>query len=211
MLDDSCVEYINNAHRIAGLTVLPGFLTAGTRVALCKSMATLTLTTTCRDTQTSRTRWYESWREYSRASATRLQSIGTRLSSAIENASDRCSSSRPRINTPSSGLPTPLYTFRYTTHTAHDTNTIGGRYYVFPYPLSAREGQDFCSGTGQEDRNVITLENGVISWAFKGHSDECNNDLFHTYHLHKQLFPCPIARKVTRNVPRKGKFTLFFC
>jgi hypothetical protein len=75
---------------------------------------------------------------------------------------------------------------------------------VFPYPLSAREGQDFCSGTGQEDRNVINLENGVISWAFKGHSDECNNDLLHTYHLHKQLFPCPIARKVTRNVPRKG-------
>lgn len=81
---------------------------------------------------------------------------------------------------------------------------------MFPYPLSAREGQDFCSGTGQEDRNVITLENGVISWAFKGHSDECNNDLFHTYHLHKQLFPCPIARKVTRNVPRKGKLNFIF-
>ena len=123
MLDDSCVEYINDAHRIAGLTVLPGFLAAGTRARPCAKVCNVALTTTCRDTQTSRTRWYESWRECSRASATRLQSIGTRLSSAIENASDRCSSSRPRINTPSSGLPTPLYTFRYTTHTAHTTHT----------------------------------------------------------------------------------------
>ena len=51
-----------------------------------------------------------------------------------------------------------------------------------------------------EPRNIITIENGIVTNCFKGTIDEVNNGLFHTYHLHQQEHPLLITRLVKRDV-----------
>lgn len=67
----------------------------------------------------------------------------------------------------------------------------------------------FCQGV-KDDRNLIVVDKNlqVIVKAHKGNPDECNNALLSTYPLHKQNFPCPVARKVTRVIPLKVFGTL---
>lgn len=51
--------------------------------------------------------------------------------------------------------------------------------------------------------NLLKIDNGQVSWCFKGTEDECNNSLLSTYHLHKQTFPCPINKKAERDYALK--------
>lgn len=50
--------------------------------------------------------------------------------------------------------------------------------------------------------NIIQIIDGVIvnSIPSKGCPDSVNNSLFETYNLHKQKYPFPLERKVTRNI-----------
>jgi len=50
--------------------------------------------------------------------------------------------------------------------------------------------------------NIIQINGGVIinSIPSKGYPDSVNNSLFETYNLHKQKYPFPLDRKVTRNI-----------
>jgi hypothetical protein len=51
--------------------------------------------------------------------------------------------------------------------------------------------------------NLAVIKDGIIVDVFKGTSDECNNSIFKTYHLHNQLCPLLINREVPRNVNLK--------
>lgn len=51
--------------------------------------------------------------------------------------------------------------------------------------------------------NLAVVDNGIIVDVFKGTSDECNNSIFRTYHLHNQSCPLLIDREVPRNVNLK--------
>eukprot|EP01125_Pyxidicula_operculata_P011777 TRINITY_DN3854_c1_g2_i2.p1 TRINITY_DN3854_c1_g2~~TRINITY_DN3854_c1_g2_i2.p1 ORF type:complete len:339 (+),score=37.70 TRINITY_DN3854_c1_g2_i2:1068-2084(+) len=64
-----------------------------------------------------------------------------------------------------------------------------------------KECLNFLSGSGNEDRNIFVLKDGIVSETYKGLPDEVNNELFTNYTLHKQTFPQPISSKVMRCVP----------
>ena len=51
--------------------------------------------------------------------------------------------------------------------------------------------------------NIARLKDGIIVQVHKGTSDECNNSLYTTYHLHRQMFPNQIIRLVPRDVDLK--------
>ena len=51
--------------------------------------------------------------------------------------------------------------------------------------------------------NLAVLKDGVITWAYKGTADECNNSIFETFKLHKENSIQYITRKVERNLPAK--------
>eukprot|EP01118_Nematostelium_gracile_P006410 TRINITY_DN2064_c0_g2_i1.p1 TRINITY_DN2064_c0_g2~~TRINITY_DN2064_c0_g2_i1.p1 ORF type:complete len:406 (+),score=99.56 TRINITY_DN2064_c0_g2_i1:90-1307(+) len=89
----------------------------------------------------------------------------------------------------------------YFDHGSIDSMDID-RFYVMETMPSTEECYHLCKGTG-EDRNIITVKDGVISDCFKGTADQCNNGLFMTYSLHNQKFENPIKKMVTRLVPLK--------
>jgi hypothetical protein len=51
--------------------------------------------------------------------------------------------------------------------------------------------------------NLAILENEVLIDAFKGNTDELNNALFATYHLHSQAYPNHIERLLPRDLDLK--------
>lgn len=72
-------------------------------------------------------------------------------------------------------------------------------YYVFDKMPSFKECQDFCSDK-EENRNIITIQDGIVVDCYKGTPDEINNGLYYTYDLHQQIAPMPIKRLVERDV-----------
>ena len=54
-------------------------------------------------------------------------------------------------------------------------NLLSNRYYVFKHLPEKKECFSFCNGTGDEDRNVLYIEDGIVRFAHKGVADECNN------------------------------------
>lgn len=72
--------------------------------------------------------------------------------------------------------------------------------YVFDTLPSVVECKKFCDGKGINNGNIITVNDGVVTSAFKGSIDEVNNSLFSTYSLHEQEYPLLITRKVERDV-----------
>jgi len=75
--------------------------------------------------------------------------------------------------------------------------------YVFEKMPDFSESQSFCSDK-VENRNIITIENGIVSGCFKGTVDELNNGLLATYSLHEQTHPLIIIRSVERDVLMKS-------
>jgi hypothetical protein len=51
--------------------------------------------------------------------------------------------------------------------------------------------------------NLVLIKNGVLLDAFKGNTDELNNALFLTYHLHTQYYPNQIQRLLLRDLDLK--------
>jgi len=73
-------------------------------------------------------------------------------------------------------------------------------YCVFDRMPSYQECQKFCSENPDENRNVIVINDGVVTDCFKGTPDEINNGLYRTYHLHAQSHPLTIYREVKRDL-----------
>lgn len=71
--------------------------------------------------------------------------------------------------------------------------------YVFESMPSFANCQAFC-GQGEDNRNIVTVVNGVIEHCFKGIPDETNNALLATYHLHEQECENPVTKQVERNI-----------
>lgn len=73
-------------------------------------------------------------------------------------------------------------------------------YYVFEKMPDFHECRTFCSGDSSENRNIITIVNGLVDDAFIGVIDEVNNGLIDTYPLHIQDYPLIITDRMPRNV-----------
>lgn len=72
-------------------------------------------------------------------------------------------------------------------------------YYVFDSLPSFRDCQEFCSSK-EENRNIITIKDGIVDTCFKGTVDEINNGLIYTYPLHNQEYELLITRFVERDL-----------
>lgn len=75
-------------------------------------------------------------------------------------------------------------------------------FYVFDELPDFKFCQEFCNAK-EENRNIITMQNGVVDKCFKGTADEVNNGLYYTYHLHKQEHPLLVERLLERDVLHK--------
>jgi len=73
-------------------------------------------------------------------------------------------------------------------------------YYVFNEMPIFNDCVRFCKETPSENRNIITINDGVVTNCFKGTIDEVNNGLFYTYQLHQQEYPLLVTRLVERDV-----------
>ena len=56
--------------------------------------------------------------------------------------------------------------------------------YVFEQMPPFQECQLFCNGDPEENRNIIVVEDGIVTRCFKGNPDEVNNAVRTTYPLH---------------------------
>lgn len=83
-----------------------------------------------------------------------------------------------------------------------DSTDVDIAYIVDKLP-SLNECKIFCSSDKRENRNLITINNGVISNCYKGTIDELNNAIKSTYSLHQQNTPLLITKKLKRNIPLK--------
>ena len=90
--------------------------------------------------------------------------------------------------------------FRYI-HGSEDSLDVDV-YYVMDKLPTFRECQLFCSDK-EENRNVISIANGVVTDVYKGTIDEVNNGILATYALHEQTHPLLITRRVERDVLMK--------
>lgn len=89
-------------------------------------------------------------------------------------------------------------------------------YVIIPYPLnSTQECKELCETYLPKNANLITVDNGVVTWCYKGLIDECNNSIYYTYSLHKQDHANPIkilvSRRITEKIDRtiRGLLTYF--
>ena len=72
--------------------------------------------------------------------------------------------------------------------------------YVFEEIPPFEECQLFCRSDPKENRNIIVVRDGIVTYSFKGNEDEVNNALLATYFLHEQAYPLLINRPVPRDV-----------
>lgn len=87
-------------------------------------------------------------------------------------------------------------------HGSEDSTDMDVIYVVDELP-SLQECKTFCSDK-EENRNLITVENGIVTSVYKGTPDEVNNALLDTYKLHEQEYPLLVERKVERDVHIKA-------
>lgn len=85
---------------------------------------------------------------------------------------------------------------------SEDSVDVDIAYIVDELP-SLQECKKFCSEDKNENRNLITIDNGIITNCYKGTIDELNNAILDTYKLHKQNTELRINRKVGRDIPLK--------
>ena len=87
-------------------------------------------------------------------------------------------------------------------HGSEDSTDIDVVYVVDELP-SFVDCKKFCAETKDENRNILSVENGIVTKCFKGTPDEINNSLLRTYNLHEQNSPLIIERPVERIIPIK--------
>lgn len=72
-------------------------------------------------------------------------------------------------------------------------------FYVFDKMPSFRECQEFCSDIN-ENRNIIVINDSVVTDCFKGTVEEINNGLLDTYGLHEQQFENLVTKRLERDI-----------
>lgn len=66
--------------------------------------------------------------------------------------------------------------------------------------LNLQECKVLCESYKDYNANLICIDNGQISWCYKGTLDECNNSILATYSLHTEnIQPCPITSPILRD------------
>lgn len=81
-------------------------------------------------------------------------------------------------------------------------------YVIVPKILERGQAKQLCDSYKEVNANLIFVENGEVKWSYKGTTDECNNSILATYHLHEQTHPCPVTHAVARNAGLKMLRTL---
>lgn len=83
-------------------------------------------------------------------------------------------------------------------------------YVVIEKPiLNIQECKELCETYKGYNANLITIENGQVSWCYKGTIDECNNSILATYSLHPEnTLPCPVTKRMERDVEQKVQRTV---
>lgn len=76
-------------------------------------------------------------------------------------------------------------------------------HYVFDEMPNFQTCKAFADEDKTENRNIITIENGIVTHCYKGTIDEINNGLLDTYSLHHQEYPLLVTRRVERNIEIK--------
>jgi len=84
-------------------------------------------------------------------------------------------------------------------HGSEDSTDIDTYYVVDALPSTA-ECKKWCDALTEENANLITIGDGIVTGCYKGTVDEVNNSLFETYPLHEQEFPLLVERKVRRDL-----------
>lgn len=87
-------------------------------------------------------------------------------------------------------------------HGSEDSTDVDVHYVVEEQP-SFQEAKAFCDADLTENRNIITIKDGIVIGCYKGTVDEINNALLDTYNLHEQTSPLLVTRRVERNKPLK--------
>lgn len=87
-------------------------------------------------------------------------------------------------------------------HGSEDSTDIDV-HYVFDVMPSFKECKIFCDSDKTENRNIITIDNGIVTNCYKGTVDEINNALLRTYKLHEQSYPLLIEHNVKRDITLK--------
>lgn len=85
---------------------------------------------------------------------------------------------------------------------SEDSTDVDIAYIVDKLP-SLQECKKFCSEDKKENRNLITINDGIITDCYKGTIDELNNAILDTYKLHIQNTELFINRNVKRDIPLK--------
>ena len=83
-------------------------------------------------------------------------------------------------------------------HGSEDSTDIDV-HYVFNTQPSFIEAKAFCDSDKSENRNVISIKDGVVVGCYKGTIDEINNALLDTYSLHEQEYPLLVTKRVNRD------------
>lgn len=87
-------------------------------------------------------------------------------------------------------------------HGSEDSTDVDVHYVVEEQP-SFQEAKAFCDADLTENRNIITIKDGIVTGCYKGTVDEINNALLDTYNLHEQTSPLLVTKRVERNKPLK--------
>lgn len=87
-------------------------------------------------------------------------------------------------------------------HGSEDSTDVDIHYVVDKLPDLA-ECKQFCSKDSNENRNLIVIQNGIVTDVYKGTPDEVNNALLRTYPLHQQSSPLLVQHRVLRVRPLK--------
>ena len=84
-------------------------------------------------------------------------------------------------------------------HGSADSTDLDVMYVVDTLP-ALPQAQTFYREHPGENCNFIVIRDGIVAQCLKGHPDEVNNALLHTYPLHPQDHPLQILRPVQRDV-----------
>lgn len=88
-------------------------------------------------------------------------------------------------------------------HGSEDSTDIDVFYVFDKLPDTIQECKTFCCADPNENRNIIVINDGVVTDCYKGTPDEVNNALLRTYDLHDQQYPLLVTREVKRDMTIK--------
>ncbi len=96
--------------------------------------------------------------------------------------------------------------FRHGSPNSVDTDLI----YLFPQKPDPKVAKDFLKDGEKldQDRNIITIKDGIVNYCYIGIIDSVNNALLTTYSMHEQQFELPIMHRIKRVVAMKVNETL---